>query len=165
MGIKEVLPLVHKELPDLVFKVVGNGTPPEVMNLASKHVEILGFVKDLTPLLSSVRLTVAPLRYGAGVKGKIGTSMSYGVPTIGTPIAVEGMDLVHEQEVLIGSTAEELAALVIRAYRDEKLWYQLSDNSMKRVENEYSTRANTEQIRNWLTSITTPTTESISVNS
>ncbi len=163
--IKEVLPLVHRELPDLKFKVVGNGVPSEILALASPQVEILGFVKDLTPLLNSIRLTVAPLRYGAGVKGKVGTSMSYGVPAVCTPMAVEGMDLVHEQEVLIGSTAEELASLVVRAYQDEKLWYHLSDSSMNRVEREYSTRANTEQIKIWLNSLHPAIHHAISVNS
>ncbi len=151
--VKEVLPLVVKEIPDIVFKVIGSKPPAELDQLKGAHVEILGFVQDLEPIWSSVRLSVAPLRFGAGVKGKVCMSLSYGVPVVCTPIAAEGMGLSDGQEVLLGSTAQELADQVIRLYRDAALWEGLSKAGMKLVDEEFSTATNRKRIEEYLADV------------
>ena len=87
------------------------------------------------------RLAVAPLRYGAGVKGKVNHSMAHGQPVVATPMAVEGMHAEHERDVLVASDAESFAAEVIRLYRDEALWDQLSKGSVNNVQAHFSTDA------------------------
>ncbi|ABI58441.1 hypothetical protein Neut_0153 [Nitrosomonas eutropha C91] len=89
-----IFPIIKRQIPDIRFKVIGANPPEEIERLAAiPGIEILGFVKDLQPVFADIRLTVAPLRYGAGIKGKIGTSLCYGVPCVATPMAVEGMGL------------------------------------------------------------------------
>ncbi len=84
------------------------------------------------------RLSVAPLRFGAGVKGKVVTSLSYGVPCIATGIANEGMGLVHGSDILLADTPLEFANAVIKAYTSPGLWYKLSRNGLDIVSEKYS---------------------------
>ena len=100
-----------------------------------------GFVQSLEPFLSGCRLAVAPLRYGAGVKGKVNMSMARGQPVVATPAAVEGMFAEHERELLVAQDAESFAREVVRLYQDEDLWNRLSDESVQNVEEHFSLAA------------------------
>ncbi len=91
----------------------------------------------VTGLIIIARLFVAPLRYGAGLKGKVGQSMGFGLPVITTSIGAEGMDLVDGTDILIGDTPEDFARKVIQLYRDEELWAKVSANSTKYVAENY----------------------------
>ncbi len=136
---REILPRVRAELPDLVFHLIGSKAPAEVKALGDlPGVEFHGFVEDIEPFLDGCRLAVAPLRYGAGVKGKVNMSMSYGQPVVATGIAVEGMYAEPGRDVLVAETPEDFAAQVLRAYRDEALWTQLSDHGLANVERHFS---------------------------
>jgi glycosyltransferase involved in cell wall biosynthesis len=85
-----------------------------------------------------VKLSIAPLRYGAGVKGKINSSMSFGVPVVASTMAAEGMGLVDGEDVLIGDTPESFADQVLLACRDEALWNRLSDGGKRNIEKYFS---------------------------
>ena len=78
-----------------------------------------------TPYITSSRLSIAPLRYGAGVKGKVGEALAHGLPVVTTSIGSEGMDLVDGEDVLVADGAEAFADAVVRAYRDPQLWERL----------------------------------------
>lgn len=123
---REVLPLVHHHHPDAVLHVVGSNPSPDVLELAGETVEVPGWVADLVPLHRRCRLSVAPLRFGAGVKGKVGESMVAGLPTVCTPVAVEGMGLVDGQHVLVAADAAGFADRVVRLLDDDALWCALS---------------------------------------
>ena len=134
----EVLPLVLQQLPDIVFNIIGSKAPAELKAVgALPGVNFHGYVEDITPYLDGCRLAVAPLRYGAGVKGKVNMSMSYGQPVIGTTVAVEGMHLRLGEDVLVGDQPEQMAEAIVRAYRDEALWNQLSQNGLINVERHF----------------------------
>ncbi|MCX7555788.1 glycosyltransferase [Xanthomonadaceae bacterium JHOS43] len=135
----EILPLVRQEIPELRFHLIGSKAPNEVCALGElPGVVFHGFVEDIEPFLDGCRLAVAPLRYGAGVKGKVNMSMSYGQPVVATGIAVEGMFAEPGRDVLVAETPADFAAQVIRAYRDEALWTQLSDNGLANVTRHFS---------------------------
>jgi GT2 family glycosyltransferase/ubiquinone/menaquinone biosynthesis C-methylase UbiE len=127
----EVMPLVRELLPGVVLNVVGSKPPPEILALAAKDVVIHGFVEDLAPLLDEVRVSVAPLRYGAGVKGKVGTALAAGLPTVATPVAAEGMGLIEGEQLLVASSAADLAECVHRLYTDPELWARLSEAGIR----------------------------------
>ncbi|MGH3610251.1 MAG: glycosyltransferase, partial [Pseudonocardiaceae bacterium] len=124
---REVLPLVHRRHPGTVLHVVGSNPSPDVLELADDTVEIHGWVADLVPLHQRCRLSVAPLRYGAGVKGKVGESMAAGLPTVCTPVAVEGMGLVDGEHVLVAADARGFADQVVALRDDDALWCTLSE--------------------------------------
>ena len=147
----EILPLIQTELPDLVFHLVGSKAPPQVKALGDlPGIQFHGFVHDIEPFLDGCRLAVAPLRYGAGVKGKVNMSMSYGQPVVATPIAVEGMFAEAGRDVLVAQTPADFAAEVIRAYRDPVLWDNLSARGLANVERHFSFAAARASIRNLL---------------
>jgi hypothetical protein len=123
----EVLPLVRREVPTAVVDLVGGSAPAEVTALAGGAVVVHGWVGDLAPLYAGARMAVAPLRFGAGVKGKVGEAVERGVPVVGTTLAFEGMGLADGTDVLVGDTAAELAAQVVRLIRDDALWRRLVD--------------------------------------
>ena len=85
------------------------------------------------------RLSIAPLRYGAGLKGKLATSFGYGVPCVTTGVAVEGMS---EEGLtpcrLQGETAEELADLIAKYYLSEEDWERASQASLAYVNQHFS---------------------------
>ena len=134
----EIMPPIAKQLPETRLHIIGSKLTPEVRALASERVVVHGFVEEILPLFESCLLSIAPLRYGAGVKGKINQSMSLGVPVVATSIGVEGMHLEHERNVLIADNAEEFAAQVVRLHRDSALWEQLSKNGLENVRQYFS---------------------------
>lgn len=134
-----ILPLIQAQAPEIEFHVVGSKAPAQVQALGERPgIVFHGFVPDIAPFMDDCRLAVAPLRYGAGVKGKVNMSMSYGQPVIATPIAIEGMHAEAGVDVLVAETADDFAAAVLRAYRDPQLWQQLSERGLANVEQHFS---------------------------
>lgn len=124
--VREIWPLIRREIPGVRFFIVGSEVTKEIEELSGNGVEVLGFVEDLTPLLRECRLSVAPLRYGAGLKGKIATSMQAGLPCVSTSIGAEGAELTSGKELLIADGCEEFADAVVRLYNDRELWGKLA---------------------------------------
>lgn len=137
----DVLPLLADGLPAARFIVIGSDPPPEVVRLASDKVRILGHVPDVDPYLEGCRLSVAPLRFGAGVKGKINQSLARGLPVVATPLAAEGMFLVDGESALIAADTEGFAAATLRLYRDAALWYRLSRGGLAVMQEHFSFEA------------------------
>ena len=124
--VAEVMPRLQARGFTGQFVVVGSNMPPEIKALARPGVIIRGFVADLEEFFSEIRLSVAPLRYGAGLKGKVITSLSYGVPVVATTVAVEGGSFSHDVDVLVADKPDELAESIMRIYEDVELWEQIS---------------------------------------
>lgn len=131
---REIMPQVWQKLPNIKVTLLGSNPPQEVKNLASDRVIVTGYIRDVSAYFLSHRVFVSPLRYGAGMKGKIGQSFEYGLPIVSTAIGTEGMNLVPERNVLEANTTEEFANQIIRLYRDERLWTQLSANAASAIE-------------------------------
>lgn len=144
--VKDVMPVVRRELSDVQVTIVGSHPPPEVQALASPLVDVAGWVEDLQPLLDKSRVMVAPLRYGAGMKGKITQALSVGLPVVTTPIGAEGLESEDEDCMLIADEPRELAAHVIRVYRDDDLWRRLSDAGQATVTERCSTEMVSERL-------------------
>jgi glycosyltransferase involved in cell wall biosynthesis len=138
---KEVLPLVKQRLPGIKTYIIGSNAPAEITDLADEALEIVGFVPDMTPYLESVRVSISPLRYGAGVKGKINQAMAHGLPVVGTSPSVEGMFLRDGVEVLVADTPEEFASAIERLHNDAELWDRLSQASLDNVRTYFSAEA------------------------
>ena len=138
---EEVMPLLRKKLPGVRFYAIGSKPPAEIQVLASQDIIITGFVEDLTPLLDKMRVSVAPLRYGAGIKGKIGTAMAAGLPVVATSLAVEGMSLTDGENILVADGAEALADALARIYQDEALWNRISKNGLAFAEQAWGAEA------------------------
>jgi glycosyltransferase involved in cell wall biosynthesis len=121
--------------------MIGSKMPETVRALACDDVLTHGYIENVDSFFESCLLSVAPLRWGAGVKGKINQSMSFGVPVVSTTIGVEGMYLSHGENVLVADTAAGFADEVVRLHRDPQLWQRLSTNGIKNVEEYFSLAA------------------------
>ncbi|SFN82681.1 Glycosyltransferase involved in cell wall bisynthesis [Nitrosospira briensis] len=136
--IEDILPLITEKIPDLIFHVIGSNMPASVKSLHSANIEPVGFVPDVAPYFESCRVFVAPLRFGAGMKGKVGHSISHGLPVVTTRIGAEGMNLQNEEHLLIADDPQDFADAVVRLYRDEILWQRLSAGAIAHLEANYS---------------------------
>ena len=142
-----IFPALRERLPGIRFHVVGSEPTAEVLRLAERPgIIVHGFVQDIAPLFRSVRLTVAPLRFGAGIKGKIATSLAFGVPCVCTPIAAEGMRIDDGQHVLIAETVQEWCDAIAGVYDNAEQWAQISQQSRQIAVDEFSLAANTQRV-------------------
>jgi glycosyltransferase involved in cell wall biosynthesis len=138
---EKIMPLLRKQLPGVRFYVVGSKPPPQIQELASEDIIIVGFVEDLNTVLCKMRVSVAPLRYGAGIKGKIGTAMAVGLPVVATSLAAEGMSLTDGENVMVADGPEQFADAVVSLYQDETLWSRISHNGLEFAENAWGAEA------------------------
>jgi glycosyltransferase involved in cell wall biosynthesis len=135
---REVLPLILAEDPELCLHVVGNAPPAEIISLGSRNIRIWGYVPYLNPFLQQALVSVAPLRFGSGMKGKIAEAMSYGLPVVTTTIGAEGMNLQDGEDTMIADTPEDFATKILRLSRDQELWNRIAAAGRIRVRNEWS---------------------------
>jgi len=136
--IADIWPLIKKERSNLELTVIGSHPPDELLNIDTDGVNVVGFVEDISSYFNNALLSVVPLRFGAGIKGKIGTSLSYGVPVIGTSIATEGMGLTDTVNVLVANESQDFADKTLDLLKNETLWNSLSDSGLSFVDGEYS---------------------------
>ncbi|RKT44484.1 glycosyltransferase [Thiocapsa rosea] len=153
---ERVWPIVHRRLPDIELSIVGSYPTPEVLGLEGNGVEVLGYVEDIEPLFARVRITVAPLLYGAGLKGKVVTSLGYGVPCVVTPTAAEGLELDDGQGILVAAEPEAFAAAIVRLYEVADEWERSSLAGLRAVTERFSVAANRHLVRNLLTELGLP---------
>jgi hypothetical protein len=124
--VEHVWPRIRAESPGIVFRIAGADPTPEVLALARlPDVEVLGYVPDLTPYFDAARVFVAPLRFGAGMKGKVGQSLANGLPVVTTAIGAEGMSLADGEHLLLADNARDFANCVLTLLDDDRLWGDL----------------------------------------
>lgn len=122
----EIWPLVLRDDPGCELEIVGADMPADLLAGVPGLVRALGHLPDVGPWFEQLRLTVAPLRFGAGAKGKVASSLAAGVPCVATTIAAEGMALRPGDHVLVADKPEDFAAGVHRAYHEIAVWEDLS---------------------------------------
>jgi GT2 family glycosyltransferase len=124
--VEAIMPLVWQQAPHIHVTLLGANPPPAVRGLAGDRVTVTGYLPDVEPYFLAARVFVAPLRFGAGIKGKIGHSLSYALPTITTPVGAEGFRLVDGRNARIAATEYDFACAILDLYSDEAAWRQIS---------------------------------------
>lgn len=122
-----VWPLIRRQLPDAQFHIYGAYTPPKATALhnAAQGFHVMNWAEDALAVMSAARVCLAPLRFGAGIKGKLIDAMLCGTPSVTTPVGAEAMsDTGQPWPGLIGSSAAQLADAAVRLYQDPVLWNQ-----------------------------------------
>ena len=136
---REVRPLLGSDAPTL--HVIGGSPPNAVRALASERIVVHGYVPEIKPLFALCRLSVAPLRYGAGVKGKIGQSLALGLPCVTTSIGAEGMFLEDGVSARVVDGAACFAATVRAVHGEAALWSRLRSGGARVIERHFSRAA------------------------
>jgi glycosyltransferase involved in cell wall biosynthesis len=144
--VQEIYPLISKRLPEAKFYIIGDKPPPEITALATERIIVAGLQRDASPFFDKVKLSVAPLRFGAGVKGKINQSMAFGVPVVATSLAVEGMELRDREDILVADDPEDFAQALVELYESEELWKRISENGIEKTRSLYSTEVAGEKL-------------------
>lgn len=138
---REIMPLVRARIPSVHLSIVGSHPPDEVLSLASESIEVTGYVPDTAPYLRHSAVSIAPLRYGAGMKGKIGEAMSHGLPVVTTSIGAEGFGLTPGADVLVSDTAAGFASHVVNLLQDQRLHDTIRINGWEFMRTHYSVDA------------------------
>ena len=136
--VHEILPRVREQLPGVKTIVVGSLVPAPIKALAADDFIVAGYVPDVTSYFSGCRISISPLRYGAGVKGKVNLAMSYGLPVVATSPSIEGMHLTPGEDVLVADTATDFADAIVRLYRDQALWETLAAGGRENISRHFS---------------------------
>lgn len=132
----EIVPLLDPTLlAEHPLYIVGNGLNDHVRRSAAglEHVQLIGWVPSVLPYLHGSRISVVPLRYGAGTKRKLVQALMTGTPSVSTTIGAEGLDVAHEEHLLVGEGAESFARAVERLLVDEILWRRLAIQGRDRM--------------------------------
>ena len=140
--VQDVFPAIRQHLPQLRFHCIG-ADPPEAIRALSAQpgVQVHGHVPDIGPYMDGARLAVAPLRFGAGVKGKVNLSMAHGQPVVATPCAVEGMHLRDGVDVAVAGDAATFAEAVVALYGDRERWRRQARAGLENVARHFSLEA------------------------
>lgn len=150
----EIWPKVLAIDPSIVFRVIGSHLPDSLRERTGRNVEWVGFVPQLEPLLDQARLTVAPLRFGAGAKGKVVSSLLNGVPCVATPIAAEGMGFADGDGILTAEDADDFARRIASVHDDADRWADLSRRGLEAVGCRYSLNHGIELVEQILPRVT-----------
>ena len=135
--LKQIWPLVRSEIPNSNFVIVGNKSKEYFGHFASERIQVRGYLSNLSEIFAGCRMTVAPIRYGAGVKGKILTSACFGVPFVASEVAIEGTGFRNNEHCLVADDPDAFACAIVRLYQNSDLWTRLRANALRLVENEH----------------------------
>lgn len=139
--VREAWPSVHQAFPAARLRVVGGWPPAEIQALAKDGIEVLGFVPDTLPYLMESWVSVAPLRFGAGMKGKVGEAMAAGVPVLTTSFGAEGFGLTPGEHLLVADDPKAFADAVITLFNDRALRLALGEAGRTFIQRNYSFEA------------------------
>jgi GT2 family glycosyltransferase len=137
---ESVLPILRQSGANIVTTVIGSNVPPSLAKYAAEDFIIAGFVADISPYYDAARMSISPLRYGAGVKGKVNMAMQYGVPVIATAASVEGMHLTSGVDVFMADDPSSFADAMITVNTNAALWEQMRTHGLSNIETYFSRR-------------------------
>jgi polysaccharide biosynthesis protein PslH len=132
-----IFPAIQQQIPDARLQIVGNAPPPELQALTSDTITVTGHVADVRPYLAQATTFVCPLRVGAGIKNKVLEALAMGLPTVATPLSVDGIAVKHNESVVVASI-EHIAMETVRLLRDKALQMRLAQNGYAVIQAQYS---------------------------
>jgi glycosyltransferase involved in cell wall biosynthesis len=135
---QEVYPRVRQKLPVVRLDIIGDNPSAAIAAYNSEDVRVLGYVPKVEPYLRDRRVFVAPLRFGAGIKGKVGEAMAHGIPVVTTSIGAEGFGLTHGLDVMIADDPESFADAIQQLYSQKELWERVAFNGRLRIEKHFT---------------------------
>lgn len=136
--VKNIFPHIKKELKDAKFYVVGNKPSEKIKALNSEDIIVTGWVPEVKPYLEKCRVSVVPLRFGAGNKGKVGETLSYGLPMVSTTVGAEGMGIINEVHSFVSDDPIKFAEYAIKLHNNENIWNEFSSKGKNLISSQYS---------------------------
>ena len=140
--VQSCLPLILQQCPGAKLVVAGSFTQADIFALQSENIEVMGRVSDekLTALYQQARVVVVPLRFGAGVKGKVIEALAHGVPVVTTRFGVEGIPGMAEM-IRPTDSPETMTAAITHLLTDDLAWQRLAASGQAFVQQRFSVQA------------------------
>ncbi len=137
---QQIWPKIRAQLPNAQLMIYGAYPPPKATQLHApkEGFNVLGWVKDANLAMRSARVCLAPLRFGAGIKGKLAEAMLNGTPNVTTPIGAEAMAGGLAWSGFVGQQPQEIADYAVKLYQDQNLWLQCRENGFAIVERNFN---------------------------
>lgn len=140
--VREVFPLVRRVVLDVHLVIVGSNPTPEIRALGeTAGVQFIGYVPDTAPYLDLASVSVAPLRFGGGMKGKVTDAMAAGVPVVTTPVGIQGLGVCPGHDVLVGDSAQRFADHVVALLENPPDAEEIGLNGQRFVEARFGVTA------------------------
>ncbi len=136
--VRDLFPQIKRRVPKARLLLVGGNVPDELAAFESDSIDITGRVPDLRPYFESALIFISPLRLGAGIKNKVLQAMAMQVPIVATPLSCDGIPILPDQHVILGTTDSELVEGVFRLIRDPGLRKRLRQNGRILVEQHFT---------------------------
>ncbi len=144
--VKEILPLIRQQQPDIHLQLVGAYPTASIKALQNDHIEITGFVDSITDYLEHATIALAPVVYGSGMQIKVLEAFLTGTPLVATSVALRGLDVKHEQQVLVADTPADFAAAVLRLLDDAALCARIGAAGRNYIEENHDLRVTTARL-------------------
>lgn len=137
---EEIWPLIRKQLPSAELHIYGAYASQKVneLNNIKEGFLIKGRAEDAMQIVKNAKICLAPLRFGAGIKGKLVEAMQCGTPSVTTEIGAEGMHGEFVWNGIIANTPQEIADVSVKLYTDNILWQKSQENGIEIINNFYS---------------------------
>ena len=134
-----IWPLIHSQLPDVKMLIYGAYPSQKVLQLhkPKNNFHIMGRANDAFEVVKNAKIVLAPIRFGAGIKGKLLEAMQCGTPSVTTSIGAEAMNGNFDWNGFIEDEPNEIANKAVQLYNDEKLWKKAQENGFTILEKRY----------------------------
>jgi glycosyltransferase involved in cell wall biosynthesis len=138
--IRDIWPSLSRALPDARLTIVGASPPAEVVELTARDSRVVatGFVDDVRPYMERAAVYLCPMRDGGGTRLKILDALSMGKAIVATTMALEGIDVEPERDVLVADTPEEFVRQTVRAVNDTAVRERLGRNARSFAERHFA---------------------------
>lgn len=143
----EIFPLISPRVQEVHFYIVGQNPPENIKKLSSRNISVCEHISDLEHFLQSIKVSVVPLRFGAGLKGKIGSALRGGVPVVSTDVGVEGMPVSSGDHLIVASSAGDFADAVVNILCNQKIWQTLRDGGLRFAKEEWGQEASFKRLK------------------
>ena len=144
--VREIMPLIKKQVADATLTVVGRNPPPALVDLSKEDPSLIitGRVDDVRPYMESAAAYIVPLRIGGGTRLKIFEAMAMEKPVVSTTIGAEGLPLTDGVELLLADEPAAFADAVIKLFKDSRYAQQLGERAATVVRENHGWRQVTE---------------------
>jgi glycosyltransferase involved in cell wall biosynthesis len=151
----DVLPILKQVFSEMKLTVVGGNPPKEIRALENESIAVTGYVPTITPYLQRSYISIAPLRYGAGMKGKIGEAMAHGLPVVTTSVGAEGMGLVNKENAMIADNAEDFSLAIIDLIQNDHLYMKIKGNALVHISQNFTDKQASHRLKRIFTDLAT----------
>ncbi|MFW9930066.1 MAG: glycosyltransferase, partial [Candidatus Thorarchaeota archaeon] len=136
--IKNIFPKILEKMPEAEFHILGHNSLRLKEKFISQNVKVIGEVESVENTLMQYKLFVCSMTYGAGMKGKIGSAASIGLPVVTTSIGAEGFDFIDGEHLFIADEPTEFASKCLHVLNDAVCWNNFSLKSKLKIAQNYS---------------------------